>query len=67
MAREVLFELVRVGGSVKASAVDTETGVEVSIVGPASVGAAQLKAVALKKLNYVLEKRAQEKSRGAGG
>src|SRR6185312_42699 len=38
--REIIFEFVRVGGSVKVTALDVASGVEVSIVGPASAGEA---------------------------
>ncbi|CAA7613274.1 MULTISPECIES: DUF6898 family protein [Magnetospirillum] len=58
-SREVLFEFRRVGNAVKVSAVDVETAVEVSIVGDARSTQAQLKAVALRKLQYVLEKQKQ--------
>lgn len=55
--REVLIEMVRMGGSVKVTAMDTKTMVEVSIVGNASAGEAVLKATVLRKLEYVLAKR----------
>ena len=59
MPREVIFEFVQHGTSVKVTAMDPETLVEVSIVGPASAGEATLKANALNKLKYVLAKRQQ--------
>lgn len=59
MPREVLFEFSRVGNSMKVTALDTETLVEVSVVGPATSAQAQLKATALRKLQYVLAKRQQ--------
>jgi len=52
--REVILEFQRVGNAVKVSAVDTATGVEVSIVGPADSGEETLKRTALRKLEYVL-------------
>ena len=55
--REVLFEFVQVGGTVKVTAVDAATGVEVSIVGSPSAGDAALKRLALQKLTYVLARR----------
>lgn len=61
MAKEVIFEFVQHGTSVKVTAMDPETLVEVSIVGPASAGQATLKANALAKLKYMLAKRAEEK------
>ena len=55
--REVIFEFVQLGGTVKVTAVDVATGVEVSIVGNPSAGEAALKRLALQKLTYVLERR----------
>ncbi len=54
---EVLLEFHQVGNSVKVTAVDPETLVEVSIVGPTGVGEARLARTAIDKLNYVLAKR----------
>lgn len=61
MSSEVIFEFVQHGASVKVTAMDPGTLVEVSIVGPASAGQATLKATALNKLKYVLAKRQQER------
>jgi Domain of unknown function (DUF6898) len=58
MGRDVIFEFYRVGNSVKVSAVDTETLTEVSVVGPATASEATLKQNALRKLEFVLAKRA---------
>jgi uncharacterized protein DUF6898 len=55
--REVLFEFVRVGNAVKVSAIDSATGMEVSIVGDPTVGEAALKRLAARKLDYVLARR----------
>jgi len=54
--REVIFEFVRVGGSVKVTALDVASGVEVSIIAPASAGEASMKRLAKQKLDYVLAK-----------
>lgn len=62
--REVYFEMARIGAYLKVTAIDSVTGVEVSVVGPATGSQAQLRATALKKLNYVLSKRA---AAGKGG
>lgn len=56
---EVLIEMYQVGNSVKVSAVDPVTGVEVSIVGSPSAGEETLKRNAVNKLRYVLRKRAE--------
>jgi hypothetical protein len=60
--KEVLIELYQVGNSVKVSAVDPETGIEVSIVGSPSAGEETLKRTAINKLNYVLRKRRESGS-----
>lgn len=60
MAREVLFEFRRIGNYVKVSAIDAESGLEVSIVGDAAAGEARLKMTAVKKLEYVLAKQANQ-------
>jgi hypothetical protein len=55
--REVLIEFQQVGNAVKVTAVDTETLVEVSMMGPASAGEEVLKRNVINKLNYVLSKK----------
>lgn len=59
--RDFLIELVRIGNSVKVSAIDPATGVEVSIVGPANLSDAQLSSNAIAKLRYVLARKKQGK------
>ncbi len=54
--REVYFEVIPVGTSVKVTAVDSVTGLEVSIVGPVSTPRKMLEQSALRKLQYVLAK-----------
>ena len=61
---DVLIEMIRIGNAVKVTAVDTVTGIEVSIVGAASVGEGILKRNAVNKLNYVLRK---DGGRGSAG
>jgi len=48
--REVYFEFTAIGRSVKVSAIDAATGLEVSVVGPASASRADLERLALQKL-----------------
>ncbi len=50
---EVLFEFHRVGTYLKVVAIDGKTGVEVSVVGPASGSLELLKRTAINKLRYV--------------
>jgi hypothetical protein len=57
--REVILEFQRIGNSVKVTAVDSETLVEVSIVGAASASEEALRRTAVRKLEYVLERRKQ--------
>jgi hypothetical protein len=59
--REVIFELQRIGATVKVVAVDAETGIEASIFGPAAAGEAELCRVARQKLAYVMARRAGER------
>ena len=55
--REVILEFQRLGNVVKVTAIDSETLVEVSIMGPAYSTEEALKRAALDKLDYVLRKR----------
>ena len=54
----VIFEMVASGRYVKVSAVDTQTGVEVSIVGDPRRGERGLRQAALRKLRYVMKRKA---------
>ena len=54
--REIFVEFVQNGNFVKATAIDAETGVEASIVGPANAPRNYLAEAATKKLTYVMEK-----------
>jgi hypothetical protein len=54
--KEILMEIQRFGGSVRVCAVDAETGTEVVFQAPARVGKAELRALAARKLAYVLSK-----------
>lgn len=55
---EVYFEFIRIGNAVKVSAIDPVTNTEISIVGDPKVGPESLKRVALRKLAFVIRKRA---------
>lgn len=57
---EVLFEYVRQGAYVKVTALEPETRIEASVVVPTSLSQEQMNLQALKKLNYVLRKKAEE-------
>lgn len=76
---ETIFEFTPMGGSVKVTAVDVATGVEVSVIGPHTTPQRELERVARSKLLYRLkrieegEERAPEKppprnpEEGSGG
>ena len=50
-SREVIFEFKPIGGSVKLTAVDVASGIEVSVVGPAGPAShRELERIALQKL-----------------
>lgn len=55
--KEIYVEFVVLGNTVKATAIDPVSGVEASIVGPASAPQAVLAENARRKLEYVLKKK----------
>ena len=55
-AHEILIEIVTVGTFAKVSAIDSATGIEVSITGPANAARESLEAAAVAKLEYVMKK-----------
>lgn len=65
--REVYFELYPVGDSMKVSAVDAATGIEVSIVGPANLPKSDLEQVALNKLLYVMKQKGEAGTEESAG
>jgi hypothetical protein len=52
--RDVIFEITRVGDVQRIAAIDVATGVEVVVQAPASAALADVRALALKKLERVL-------------
>ncbi|MBN2751184.1 MAG: hypothetical protein JXQ84_00595 [Rhodospirillaceae bacterium] len=54
---EILFEFRQVGNCVKVTAIDSASGVEVSIVGSPTLTRYSLQQAALRKLKHVLEKK----------
>lgn len=64
MSSEVIFEFMQVGNSVKVTALDAETLVEVSIVGSPRAPKSQLRATALRKLRYVIRRRRAADGKG---
>lgn len=59
--REALIEFRIVGSYVRVSAIDPDTGTEVQIVGSPRVGREVLQRVAIRKLKYVLGRKAGAK------
>ncbi|HEY2009630.1 MAG TPA: hypothetical protein VGH23_11605 [Rhizomicrobium sp.] len=57
MAKEIFVEFVQLGNTVKATAIDPDSGLEASIIGPASAPRATLAEAARKKLEYVQKKK----------
>ncbi len=55
-----IIEFHQVGNAVKVSAMDPATLVEVSMVGAPGVGDAELTRLVIRKLEYVIAKRAAE-------
>ncbi len=58
---EVIFEFRQIGDYVKVSAIEPITNTEVSIVGAARADKSALKASALQKLRYVMQRNAAGK------
>lgn len=61
-AREILFEFQVLRGSVRATAIDPATGVEVTVVGPSTALQSDLERIAARKLLRALAKRAASRS-----
>jgi hypothetical protein len=59
-ASQVYVEFIPVGDYVKVSAIDPKSGTEVSIVGDPKQGNETLKRTAVRKLFYVLNKKAND-------
>ena len=58
---EIFIEFVIQGNSVKATAIDADTGTEASVVGPASAPQTALADAARRKLEYLLKKQSGER------
>lgn len=60
--REVIFDFRRIGGSVKVSAIDVATEVEIAVVVPAGAPEAAMRAQALRRLSFVLARRQRDRA-----
>lgn len=58
---EAFLEFIPQGRFVKVTAIDPASGIEASIVGDARTPQAQLSRLAVQKLRYVMQKKADEK------
>jgi hypothetical protein len=56
--KEIYVEFVVLGNTVKATAIDPETGEEASVIGPANAAQSTMAQAARRKLEYVLKKKA---------
>ena len=54
--KELYVEFVVLGNTVKATAIDPETGLEASVVGPASAPQSVMAEAARRKLDYLKRK-----------
>jgi hypothetical protein len=54
--KEIFVEFVVMGNTVKVTAIDSQSGLEASIVGPAGAPRAALADAARRKLEYVAKK-----------
>lgn len=63
--REVLFEFHHVGSYVRVIAVDPYSNVEITMVGDPKLSEKTLKAVAMRKLKYVIAKKFNERNGGS--
>jgi hypothetical protein len=59
---EVIFEITRVGDSQRVAAIDVASGVEVVVMAPASAALADVRALALRKLEHALARDADDES-----
>lgn len=54
--KEIYVEFVVMGNTVKVTAIDSETGLEASVVGPANAPQAAMADAARRKLEYLAKK-----------
>jgi hypothetical protein len=60
--REILFEIMRFGDVQRVAAIDAATGVEVVIQAPANAALADVRALAIRKLEHVLAEESEDGS-----
>ena len=57
MPREIYVEFVVLGNSLKATAIDPESGLEASVVGPANAPQSTMAQAARRKLEFLQKKK----------
>ena len=58
--RRIILELTRIGSSQKVTAIDEDTGTEVSFISPSSAMRVDIERLARSKLDYVINKNRAE-------
>ena len=58
---EVIFEYLQVGNSMRVTAIDSATGMEIVFQAPINTNPSDLQKLALKKLEYVMKKQGIKK------
>ena len=57
MSKEIFVEFVQMGNTVKATAIDPETGREAAVIGPANAPRHTMAEAARRKLEYLASKK----------
>jgi hypothetical protein len=55
--REIIIECAQFGNSVRVTAIDAESGTEVTFQAPLSASKLEMERTAVNKLNYVMKKK----------
>ena len=57
MAKDIYVEFIILGNTIKATAIDPDTGEEASVIGPAGAPQSAMAQAARRKLEYVQKKK----------
>ncbi len=57
MPKEIYVEFVILGNSLKATAIDPETGLEATVIGPANAAQSTMAQAARRKLEFMAKKK----------
>lgn len=58
--RDIIIERVRIKNTLRITAIDAETGTEVTFQAPANTSKSELDRLALKKLDYVIKRQKED-------